>query len=228
MTDQTDASVAECLKSTDMIDADHPAIIEFSRRVVGGETDPKTKAIKLYYAVRDGFYYDPYGVRMTRDHFRASACLERKSGFCITKAGFLAAAARAVGVPARLGFADVRNHVSTKRMTEQMGTDVFHYHGFTELLIDGKWVKATPAFNIELCDKFGILPLDFDGVNDSVFHPFTADGSRHMEYVMERGHRDDLPFDEIRDCFREKYPYMFDEETAIAGDFAAEAAAENA
>lgn len=228
MSDRSEADIAECLRPTDLIDSDHPDIIAFAKEVVGSETDPKAKAIKLYYAVRDDFYYDPYGVRMTPDHFRASACLERNSGFCITKAGLLAAAARGQGIPARLGFADVRNHVSTKRMTDQMGTDVFYYHGFTELFIDGKWVKATPAFNIELCDRFRIMPLEFDGENDSVFHPFTADGDRHMEYVQERGHRNDMPFDEIRDCFREIYPYMFDDGTAISGDFAAEAAAENA
>ena len=30
-----------------------------------------------------------------------------------------------------------------------MGTDLFVYHGYAELFLDGKWVKATPAFNVE-------------------------------------------------------------------------------
>ncbi|PJK29694.1 transglutaminase-like domain-containing protein [Minwuia thermotolerans] len=215
-----------CLAPTDLIDADNPAIAAFARRVVGDETDPKAKAIRLYYAVRDEFRYDPYGVVMDRDHFRASACLERGAGFCITKAGLLAAAARAEGIPARLGFADVRNHLSTARMRETMGTDLFYYHGYTELKLGGRWVKATPAFNLELCEKFGVLPLEFDGETDSIFHPLTADGKKHMEYVHERGHRDDMPFEEISAKFREIYPYMFDK--AIEGDFTAEAAAESA
>ncbi|MEC9348015.1 MAG: transglutaminase family protein [Pseudomonadota bacterium] len=223
-----DAAIEACLKPTDLIDADHPGIVALAREAVGDATDPKEKAIRLYYAIRDGFRYDPYGVEMTRDGFRASACLERGNGFCITKAGLLAAAARAEGIPARLGFADVRNHLSTERMRQQMGTDLFIYHGFTELYIDGKWVKATPAFNIELCEKFRVLPLEFDGETDSVFHPFTADGHQHMEYVNDRGSRDDMPFDEISDCFRKVYPYMFKDGQAIGGDFAAEAEAEAA
>lgn len=218
-----------CLEPTDLIDSDNPDVVAYAAKAVGDATDPKEKAIRLYYAVRDDFRYDPYGVVMKRDHFRASACLDRGTGFCITKAGLLAAAARAEGIPSRLGFADVRNHLSTERMREKMGTDVFLYHGFTELKIGGKWVKATPAFNLELCEKFGVLPLEFDGETDSVFHPLTADGQKHMEYVTDRGSRDDMPFDEISACFREHYPYMFDDgETGIGGDFTAEAEAEAA
>lgn len=213
-----------CLMPTDLIDSNNPAVVEWARAAGGDALHPKQCAINLYYAVRDQFRYDPYAVVMSEDHFRASACLQRGYGFCITKAGFLAAAARASGIPARLGFADVRNHLSTERMREKMGTDLFVYHGYTELFIEGRWVKATPAFNLELCEKFGVMPLEFDGETDSIFHPLTADGDRHMEYVNERGHRDDMPFQEISDAFREIYPYMFD---GIGGDFAAEAAAEN-
>ena len=56
-----------------------------------------------------------------------------------TVGGVLAAAARVLGVPARLGFADVRNHLTSPRLREMMNTDVFAYHGYTELLIDGRW-----------------------------------------------------------------------------------------
>lgn len=219
---------AACLQPTDLIDSDNPAVVAYAEKAAKGEADIKRRAINIYYAVRDDFRYDPYAVVMSEDHFRASACLERGYGFCITKAGLLAAAARAAGIPARLGFADVRNHLSTERMREQMGTDLFVYHGFTELFIDGKWVKATPAFNIELCEKFGVLPLEFDGETDSIFHPFTADGSQHMEYVNDRGSRDDMPFREISDSFREIYPFMFGDKGGPGGDFAAEAVAENA
>ena len=218
-----------CLEATDLIDSDNPTVVEYARKAVGDATDPKEKAVRLYYAVRDDFRYDPYAVVMKPDHFRASACLDRGYGFCITKAGLLAAAARAEGIPARLGFADVRNHLSTERMREKMGTDLFLYHGFTELKIDGKWIKATPAFNLELCEKFGVLPLEFDGETDSIFHPLTADGHKHMEYVKDRGSRDDMPFAEITACFREYYPDMFEDgDGGIGGDFTAEAEAENA
>ena len=98
---------------------------------------------------------------------RASAVLATGYGWCVTKAALLAAAARAAGIPARLGFADVRNHLSTERMRATMATDVFVWHGYTELWLQGAWRKATPAFNVELCERFGLLPLEFDGRNDS-------------------------------------------------------------
>jgi hypothetical protein len=90
-----------------------------------------------------------------------------------------------------------------------MGTDLFVYHGFTELWLEGKWVKATPAFNLELCRKFRVKPLEFDGRSDSIFHPFDADDRRHMEYLRERGSFADVPVAEIQRVFRESYPALY-------------------
>jgi transglutaminase-like putative cysteine protease len=143
----------------------------------------------------------------------------------VPKAVVLAAVARAAGIPARLGFADVRNHLSTQRLRDTMKTDVFAWHGYTELWLDGAWRKATPAFNVELCDKFGLLPLEFDGVHDSLYHPFDRSGQRHMEYVAERGPFDDLPLAQIAATFAEIYPGLL-AGSAVTGDFAADAARE--
>jgi transglutaminase-like putative cysteine protease len=137
---------------------------------------------------------------------RASAVLSLGYGWCVTKAALLAAAARAAGIPARVGFADVRNHLSTQRMRETMTTDVFIWHGYTELWLDGAWRKATPAFNVELCERFNLLPLEFDGAHDSIYHPFDRSGQRHMEYLRERGSFTDVPLARIVDDFREVYP----------------------
>ena len=137
----------------------------------------------------------------------------------------LAAVARAAGIPARLGFADVKNHLSTEKLRQTMQTDVFVWHGYTELWLDGAWRKATPAFNIELCDKFGLLPLEFDGVNDSLYHAFDRAGRQHMEYVNERGSFDDLPLAQIRAVFAEVYP-LINADRPVNGDFAADAAQE--
>lgn len=218
------------LAATPFIDSDHAAVRALAREVAGDETDPKAKAIRLYYAIRDRFLYDPYSVEVSPDGLRASAVIARGHGFCVNKAILLAAVARAEGIPARLGLADVKNHLATARLRAQMGTDVFYYHGFTELFLDGKWVKATPAFNLALCEKFRVLPLEFDGETDSVFHPFDADNRRHMEYVADRGSYADMPFDEWRDAMLTHYPDLMREdrqEALRAGDFAAEAAAES-
>jgi transglutaminase-like putative cysteine protease len=215
---------AACLAPTALLDADHPRLRAFAAAAIGDAEDPVTRAVRLYYAVRDGLLYDPYAIDFTPAGFRASAVLERGRGFCVTKAGVLAAAARSAGVPARLGFADVRNHLSSERLRRTMGTDVFYYHGYAELWLDGRWVKATPAFNVELCRRFRVLPLEFDGRRDSIFHPLDADGRRHMEYLHDRGTRTDMPLDEIREAMQRLYPGMA--AAPPGGDFHAEAEAE--
>ena len=190
------------------VDSDHPAVVEFARQHVKGSSDVE-RAVALYYAVRDAIRYNPF-LDFSRDTaFQGSKCLETGEGFCIGKAALLAACARAVGIPARVGFADVKNHLTTPRLAERMGTDLFVYHGFTELWLEGKWVKATPAFNLDLCRKFRVKPLEFDGRNDSIFHPFDADDRRHMEYLRERGSFADVPVAEIQRVFRESYPALY-------------------
>jgi transglutaminase-like putative cysteine protease len=164
--------------------------------------------VRLYEAVRDGIVYTPYCDFHDADTYRASATLARGSGFCVAKAALLAAAARAAGIPARVGFADVRNHLCTPRLRETMGTDVFYYHGYTELWLDGRWVKATPAFDRGLCERFGVRPLEFDGTADSLFHPYDASGRRHMEYVRDRGPHADVPVADIAAVFDREYPNL--------------------
>ncbi len=204
------------LVATDLIDRDHPKVIEFADRHAAGTSDGE-RAVALYYAVRDGFRYDPYRVDLSPAGMRASAVLETGVGWCVTKAALLAAACRAIGIPARLGFADVRNHLSTERMRQLMQTDLFIWHGYADLWLDGAWRKATPAFNIDLCERFGLLPLDFNGRDDSIYHPFDREGRRHMEYVNQRGTFDDMPLDQIVADFRAVYPGWGEDETVLKG-----------
>src|SRR5512142_902251 len=182
------------LAPTPALDFDRPSVAAFARRSAG-EGTPRERATRLYYAVRDGIRYDPYAFRVEPEWLTASRTLEAGVGWCVPKAVLLAACCRAEGIPARLGFADVRNHLATKRLLELMDTDVFIWHGYVSLLLDGRWVKATPAFNVEMCRRFDVLPLEFDGTADSLLHPFNARGERHMEYVRDRGLFDDLPLE---------------------------------
>ena len=131
--------------------------------------------------------------------------LARERGWCVPKAALLAAVCRAQGIPARLGYADVRNHLSTERMRRYMKTDVFYWHGYTSIYLGGRWLKVTPAFNIELCEKFGLKPLEFDGKSDALFHSFDITGNRHMDYLHDRGEYADVPVFEIAETFRKEY-----------------------
>jgi transglutaminase-like putative cysteine protease len=204
------------------IDANHPAVRALAAQATAGAADEHERAVGLYYAVRDGIRYDPYGIELTVEGLRASTTLERGRGWCVAKAVLLAAACRAAGIPARLGFADVRNHLSTERMRRAMKTDVFYWHGYTSMRLGGRWVKATPAFNVELCEKFGLAPLEFDGATDSLFHAFTPDGSRHMEYLRYRDEYAEVPIDAIRATFEAEYGGA----AAGAADFDADVDAE--
>jgi len=214
------------LRPTSLIDSDHPAVAAFATaRGRGG--DVRERAVALYYAVRDGFRYDPYRIDLSPDGMKASTVLANRHGWCVPKATLLAAACRALGIPARVGFADVRNHLSTERMRQVMQTDVFHWHGYADICIDGAWHKATPAFNIELCQRFGLLPLEFDGRSDSLYHPFDRHGHRHMEYVAQRGSYDDVPLERITADFARLYPRWQPAQAGmLASDFLADAARE--
>jgi transglutaminase-like putative cysteine protease len=188
------------------IDSDDPAVVRFADAAAGDAEEPRDVAVRLFYAVRDGFRYDPYNVDHAPEKFRASSVVAAPSNWCVPKSVLLTAAARSRGIPARLGFADVRNHLTSEKLRAQMQTDVFAWHGYSELLLDdGRWHKLSTAFNIELCDKFGVRALDFDGTGDALMHPYDKAGNRHMEYINQRGSFDDLPLDRILADFAEIY-----------------------
>ena len=166
------------------------------------------QAIRSFEAVRDNIRYDPYNFDLHADAYRASVIAEVESSFCVPKAILLAACLRAVGIPAALGFADVRNHLNTPKLAELMDTDLFIYHGYVQLWLDGKPYKVTPAFNMELCERFGVKPLVFDGTNDALFHEFDTQDQRHMEYVNDRGLFADAPMEEFLQAFHDTYPKL--------------------
>jgi transglutaminase-like putative cysteine protease len=200
--------MTEYLAPGRFIDSTNPLVVGFAKANVKGQTE-RERAVSLYYAVRDEIRYNPFLDFSDPAVFTASAVLEAGQGFCVGKASLLAACARAAGIEARVGFADVKNHLTTPRLAETMGSDLFVYHGYTELNIDGKWVKATPAFNLALCTRFRVKPLEFDGREDSIFHPFDQDDRRHMEYLRDRGVYADIPVDEIQQAFRDTYPKFY-------------------
>jgi transglutaminase-like putative cysteine protease len=217
---------AATLAPTALIDSDHPDVVAFAREHAQGGDD-RERAVSLYLAVRDRFRYDPYHIDLSPGGMRASSVIAQGSGWCVPKAALLAAACRAAGLHARLGFADVRNHLSTERLRQTMQTDVFIWHGYTDIWLDGQWVKATPAFNIELCNKFGLLPLEFDGRSDSIYHPFDKSGNRHMEYVNQRGTFDDMPLARIVADFQTVYGrWMADQNPLREANFAQDVDAE--
>jgi transglutaminase-like putative cysteine protease len=214
----------DALKPTAMVNSDREEVREFAALNSSARASEIDNAISLYYAVRDGFRYDPYSIDLSEQGLCATHVLETGRGWCVNKAVLLAASCRAIGIPAQLGYADVRNHLSTERMRKQMGTDLFVWHGYTAILLSGEWLKATPAFNVELCEKFRLKPLEFNGRIDSIYHPYDLDGQKHMEYVNYRGEFTDVPLQQIIDDMRRYYPELNSDD--LNGDFDSDVAAE--
>jgi transglutaminase-like putative cysteine protease len=197
-----------CLAPTSFLDSDHPAVQEYAY-THSGSGSALDRAVKLYYSVRDGWKYNPYKVSTDPIKSKASWVLTQTNGYCTTKALLLAALGRSIGIPTRLGFGDVRNHLSSPRLIEYLKSEIFAWHGFTEFYLEGHWVRCTPAFDSALCRKFGVAALEFDGRTDSLFHPFDGEGRKFMEYIQYRGVYEDLPHEEMFRSLREIYPHLF-------------------
>ncbi len=212
-------NMEEYLHPTRFIDSDSPAIIEYAHRHADASMTDREKAVSLYLAVRDDISYDPYHIILDPSAISGTLTLERKHGYCIEKSLLLAACGRAWGIPSRLGFSIVQNHLSSEKFVRMLRSDKFAFHGYNEFWLDDKWVKCTPAFNKTLCEKFGTKPLEFDGVHDSIFQEFSPDGKKYMEYIHEYGEFDDLPYELFVSELRKYYPHLFDEKGLIVSHF---------
>ncbi|MBE7638621.1 transglutaminase [Sneathiella sp. P13V-1] len=197
-------------KAGEYVDADHPAIAAFIAMSFDGH-DPKTdreKAILLFNGVRDLIRYNPYQINFDAPTYKASAVAKMESAFCVPKAILLTACLRQVGISAAVGFADVKNHLNSPKLAAAMGTDLFSYHGYVTLKLDGEIYKVTPTFNKDLCDRFGVKAIEFDGTSDALFHEYDAEERKHMEYVKDRGIYEDPPMEDLLSDLGELYPAM--------------------
>jgi hypothetical protein len=208
----------EYLKPTEFLDHDRPEVIEFARRHSGPHDSVREKAAALYRGVRDSFHYDPYLLDLRRSGLRASTLLGKSRGYCVEKAVLLAACARAVGIPSRLSFYIVRNHIATDRLEKLLKRDYLVFHGAAEMFIDGRWLKATPAFNRQLCEFLGVEPLVFDGTRDSIFQEYDGYGGKFMEYLHEYGAFPDLPYEFYLAELSKHYGHVFDGGAYTEGD----------
>lgn len=205
--------------STPCINSDHPDIQSLADQLTKDCSTNKEKAIALYYKVRDGWKYNPYNIDFNVENLKASLLLQREEGHCIDKAIILIALARASGIPARLCLAKVRNHIATEKLEEELGTNVLVPHGYAELWIEEKWVKATPAFNKELCNLLKVAPLEFDGEVDSVFQEYDRSGADFMEYLEDYGHFEEVPVDLMYKLMKQHYPAVFERKNNSSAGF---------
>lgn len=226
MNTTTSAELARLTEPTEFLDYETDAVQAFVDHAVADRAaDKKHIAVELYYAVRDDVFYEVYDADLSRAGLRASHTATTKKGFCLHKSALYAAVCRAVGIPARLHYGDVRNHLASDRLRALVGGDVF-FHGLNTVYLDGKWVKATPIFNKILCRLYGMTPLEFDGTADSMHHPFDDQGNKSMEFVADYGDFDDVPYEFVMSTMRSKHPRLLEGTSTVRkGSLAAEARA---
>jgi len=193
------------LRPTFFINSDHPAIKAVVTNLISETDSQRTVSIKLFKFVRDSVRYNPFSPILSKEDYMATTILERRFGFCVQKAVLLAALSRCAGVPCRLCFADIRNYLAPGEIIDLMGTNLFTYHGYNQFFLNRHWIKATPTFDIAMCNKHGFIPVDFDGTNNATFHPTDRLGQKHIEYIRQIGCYDDVPYEDIITAFENTY-----------------------
>jgi transglutaminase-like putative cysteine protease len=198
-------SMDQYLQPTPVLNSDHPDVIAFAENALYGTADPAERVKKLFYAVRDGIAYDPRVPFYLPEHYTASTILKNGRGYCVQKACLLCAVGRVAGIPSRLGFSDIRNHNASQEIIDMLGCNIFAYHGYNEFLLNGKWIKATAAFDMAVVEKHNIAPIEFDGRTDAVLPSHDLDGNLYVEYLTYHGTKADLPLGDIMARWREIY-----------------------
>ena len=185
------------LQATPYIESEHPLIREKAGEITRGLDSNVDKAVKLFNYVRDECHYNMYATTGDIEAYRASAILAKGQGWCVQKAVLLAALCRAVGIPCGLLLVTIRNHKSPPEALELMQTNVFFPHMYNCIFLNGKWLKAAPTFDREICERTGVPVVNFDGLTDAILPGEDLQGKPYIEYLEDYGVYPDLPWEFI-------------------------------
>ena len=203
------------LKATYFLDFESDHIQKVISDLNNNSLTTQEKAISIYNKVRDGWRYDPYSISLAKDNYKASTIAKRSSGNCVEKSVLLVACLRGLEIPARLHLGKVKNHIAVERLTEKFGSNELTPHGMVNVQLNGIWLKCSPAFNADLCARFNVEPLEFDGVSNSFLQQYNSEGSLFMEYTEDYGHFEDVPVAFMRANVIEHYPHIFDRDDSV-------------
>lgn len=198
------------LKETDFLDFNSPEIIAFIDEFNQLKSDTQ-KAIAVYEKVRDHFLYDPFHLDLRPNALKASTILSKKRAWCVEKAIVMAAALRGLNIPTKLGYGIVVNHIGVDKLVKYLKRPEIVFHGYVCVYLNGKWVKATPAFDPVVCKLANVDLLHWDGEEDAMFQEF-QNGEKFMEYIHFYGAFDDVPVDLMNSEMKKYYPHLFEEE----------------
>jgi len=187
------------------IQCDHPQVRDLARSIVNGAANHREAAARLFPWAREAVRYHPYVPFDSIEDYLALNTLERGRGYCVQKSALLCALARAAGIPARLGFADIENHQLPAGMAEVLGSPVMAHHCFVEWFLGGRWLKATPSFEAPLCAQRSWRLVEFDPQRDSLLPARDLAGRPHITYLRRLGWRQGVPLEEILEAWRAEY-----------------------
>ena len=185
------------LKATAAIDSDHESVIKTAGNLTRACSTDAEKAVKLFYFVRDSVRYNLFMISVFKEDFVASRILKWGKGYCVQKAVLLTALGRASGIPSRLVFAKIKNHLVPDHIIRQLKTNIFPRHGYNQFFLNGKWISAAATFDKDLCDKNRLPTVEFDGKTDAILPESDIKGRPYIEYIEKFPPREDLPFDWI-------------------------------
>lgn len=203
--------MSNLLVETDYFDFNSEGINFFLKDFNIDSSDPKSIAISLYTYVRDAFLYDPYHLNLTHEALKSSVIVTKKRAWCVEKAIVLASCARKFGIPSRVGYAIVINHIGVEKLLHYLQRKEIVFHGYVELYIKDRWVKCTPSFDSNICRISGVEVLDFDGENDSLFQAYNGK-DLFMEYTFDYGTFEDVPVVLMNEEMKKYYPHLFEKE----------------
>jgi transglutaminase-like putative cysteine protease len=155
----------------------------------------------LFEYVRDTVRYSLVVPVANLEDYLALNTLARGKGFCVQKSALLCALARTLGIPARLGFADIKNERlpgHLRRFTD----GIIYHHCFVEWFVGGHWIKSTPSFERELSNRHGWRLVEFNPSGDALLPATDLKGRPHVSYLTYHGWRLGVPlaeFSEITD-----------------------------
>ncbi len=198
------------LQTTEFLDFNKKNVKNAALEITKYLSTEKEKGIALFYWVRDEIKYNMASYYMLKSNFKASVTLRRGYGFCVSKAVLLCAFARSVDIPARVHMADIINHLIPQKVIDYLGMKIFYHHGYSELYLEGKWVKVTPAFDKQTSLRAGYPIVEFDGENDAILASFNDKGDKFVEYLKDRGSHTELPYQEIERDINELYKHVIE------------------
>jgi len=129
----------EFLRSTPVIDHDHPAVRRQAFALAKGCTGDVETARACFTFVRDEIHHS-WDHKENPVTLSASAVLEHATGYCFAKSHLLAALLRANAIPAGLCYQRLRNHADTG--------PAFYLHGLNAVWLEEYgWYRADARGN---------------------------------------------------------------------------------